>query len=63
MPKLYQIPEQSKIKCDCSDGSKYIIFHHIDGMYSFCKTAKGNPVHLKAWADLQKIGNYYIIEK
>lgn len=28
-------------------------FRHIDGMYSFCIDDQGNPVHLKAWAEVE----------
>ena len=27
-------------------------FHHIDGMYSYCKNNDGEVVHLVAWADV-----------
>ena len=51
--KLYDIPERSKIVCKVSDGSKYIIFDHIDGAYSYCETEKGGIVHLNACAELE----------
>ena len=52
--KLYDLKRDSgtKIYCDLSDGSTYIIFHHIDGMYSYCKSENGEVVHLYAGTDL-----------
>ena len=52
--KLYEAPQKIKINLEASDGSKHIIFHRIDGMYSFCTTEKGAPVHLYANAELVK---------
>ncbi len=46
--ELYDITMKSKIYISCSDKSKYVIFDHLDGMYSFCLSEKGNPVHLSA---------------
>lgn len=60
--KLYDIPEGSKIKLECSDGSEYVIFNHIDGMYSFCTTEKGNVVHLSRFTELIKRKDYYILK-
>ncbi len=51
--KLYDLKEGDKIKCEVSDGSRYIVFHRINGMHSYCESEKGNPIHLKAWAELQ----------
>lgn len=48
MMKLWGIPKNSKIYCKVNDGSSYVIFHHIDGMYSFCKSEKGKICHLSA---------------
>ena len=59
--KLYEIPRDSKIKCECSDGSKYITFHRIDGMYSFCSTEKGGICHLFAGTELEKENDYYVL--
>ena len=52
--KLYEIPEKSKIYCEGSDGSEYIIFDHIDGMYSYCTTEKGAVAHLGASTELEE---------
>lgn len=57
--KLHEIPQESKIKCDVSDGSKFIIFHHIDGMYSYCTTEKGGVAHLGAMQELVKVDDHY----
>lgn len=44
--KLYEIPRQSKIYEEVSDGSSYFIYDHEDGMYSYCVSEKGAVVHL-----------------
>jgi len=58
--ELLDIPKDSKIICDCSDGSSYIIFRHIDGMYSFCVTENGNITHLYCMSELSLLpdGSY-----
>lgn len=61
MTKLYELPRDKNIKIDkveCSDGSNYITFHHIDGMYSYCTTEKGGVVHLACWTELLKIDDH-----
>jgi hypothetical protein len=59
--KLYEISRGSKIYNKCSDGSKWFIFDHIDGMYSYCVTEKGGVVHLSAVAPLKKFKDGYKI--
>lgn len=54
MMKLYEIPRGSKIYESASDGSSYITFHTLDGLFSYCETEKGHPVHLKATVELQQ---------
>jgi len=56
--KLYEIPENSKIRLDIA--GEYIetktqtcIFRHIDGMYSYIETEEGQVVHLSAAAPLK----------
>ena len=44
--KLFEIPRKSKVYCSASDGSEYVMFEKIDGMYSYCVTEKGSIVHL-----------------
>lgn len=53
--KLHEIKQNSKIFCELSDGSTYIMFHHLDGMYSYCITEKGAVVHLFLGAELEKV--------
>lgn len=63
--KLYELPRESnaKIMVEVSDGSSYVIFDHIDGMYSYCATEKGGVVHLSASTPLKKVGDHYEIEE
>ena len=56
---LHEIPEKSKIHESCSDGSKFFIFHHPDGMYSYCVTEKGAIVHLGMMQPLVKFADGY----
>ena len=58
---LYDLKKKTKIYCDCSDGSKYIIFHHIDGAYSYCETEKGGVIHISTVALLKKYKDGYKI--
>lgn len=59
---LYEISRGSKIKCECSDGSEYIIFNKIDGMYSHCTTEKGATIHLHCGTPMKKEEDYYLID-
>lgn len=59
--KLYDLPRKSKIYCNCTDGSRYLIYDHPDGMYSYCVTEKGNIVHLALWMDVTPTGGAYKI--
>ena len=61
--KLYDIPRHSRINVQVSDGSSYVIFDHIDGMYSYCKTEKGGLLHLAAGTPLVQDGMHYKIRE
>ena len=61
--KLYEIPKKSKIYCECEDKSNFIIFEHLDGFYSYCKTEKGGIVHLGACQELVKFNDGFKLFK
>lgn len=55
--KLYDLPRPSRIQLpngEASDGSRYITFCSIDGMYSKCVTEKGALCLIAAWTELEK---------
>lgn len=63
--KLYEIPRESRIKAETSDENgklgDFIIFHHLDGMYSYC-TVEGMPekvCHLAATQELKLLEEGY----
>lgn len=45
-----------------SDGSTFILFYHIDGMYSYCKTEKGGVIHLSASTPIKIVGGHFGID-
>ena len=57
--KAYDLPNGSKVLEECSDGSKYFIFNHPDGMYSHCTTEKGETVHLGLNEEMEKVEGGY----
>ena len=59
--KLYDIKKGSKIYEEASDGSKYLIFDHLDGAYSYIETEKGGIVHLHGTTPLVEFEDGYKI--
>ncbi len=53
--RLYDIDRGAKIFEDVSDGSTFIIFDHLDGMYSYCTTEKGGVIHLQGGTPLEVV--------
>lgn len=61
MPKLYELPRDRglRIKAETTNGEgkkvgDFIIFHHLDGMYSYCTIEGTNDVvHLSASTPLK----------
>ena len=51
--KLYDVPRNTRIKVEDLE----LMFHHIDGMYSFCQTDDGETVHLAAWTEVEIVKN------
>lgn len=62
MKKLHELKNGAKIFCETSDGSEYIIFDHVDGLYSYCTTEQGGVALLSAVACLQAVeGGYKLV--
>lgn len=65
--QLMDIPRGSKIfinpPLEVNDGSKYIIFDHPDGMYSYCLTEKGAVIHLALATPLIEVEGGYEIDR
>ena len=59
--RLWEIEKGSKIYVDISDKSKFVIFKHLDGAYSYCETENGGVLHLSGGTPLQKIKDGYKI--
>lgn len=61
--KLYEIPKGSRIQAETTkeDGTKagdYIIFHHLDGAFSYCTVENTEDVvHLSASQELSLLGD------
>ena len=58
MTKLYEVPRNTKIKIIKDEEQTILLFHHIDGMYSYCTRISEDeldqtPVHLAAWTDVE----------
>lgn len=49
--KLYDVPRNTHVKLEGCEET--ILFHHIDGMYSYCTRSNGDVVHLAAWEDVE----------
>jgi hypothetical protein len=39
--------------------NQYLVFSHVDGMYSFCYDMNGNVVHPAAWTEVEVVPQNY----
>lgn len=51
--KLFDVPKNTKITLREGDCELKLLFHHIDGMYSYCTNHKGTVIHLAAWTEVE----------
>lgn len=66
--ELYKVPDNSFVKVlrglEGPPGARngitgeVLFFHHVDGMYSYCKDKDGNTVHLKAWTEVEVVEGF-----
>lgn len=51
--ELYNVPNNTKIRLkDGLFSEDILLFHHIDGMYSYCTDMSGGVIHLAAWTEV-----------
>lgn len=53
---LYEVPNNTRVVCTIDGMDFEYLFHHIDGMYSYCTDSKGEVVHLAAWTEVEIAG-------
>ena len=51
--KLFDVPRNTNITLREGDCELKLLFHHIDGMYSYCTNDKGTVIHLAAWTEVE----------
>lgn len=52
--KLFDLRRNTYIRVQ-GNGDEILKFCHLDGMYSVCKDAEGNIIHLAAWTDVDVV--------
>lgn len=52
--KLYELPRNTPIKLKVGDDEVKLMFHHVDGMYSYCTNAANEVIHLAAWTEVEE---------
>lgn len=56
--KLYDVPNNTKVRLNDDEGNYLdLLFHHLDGMYSYCTDDNGNVVHLAAWTEVEIVND------
>lgn len=65
--KLYEVPRNSKmmIEFEGYEGLQPCLFHHVDGMYSYCTFGEGDDkkiFHLSVSTPMKKVGGHYEID-
>lgn len=60
--KLYDIPNESPLRVIANGKEDNAVFHHIDGMYSYCETSDGKAFHLHCGTPMKLVkGRYEIV--
>ena len=53
MMELYNVPNNTRCRIPGNDDLGVFLFHHIDGMYSYCTDMSGGVFHLAAWTEVE----------
>lgn len=56
--ELYNVPNNTRIRIKGFEEDGVLLFHHIDGMYSYCTDENGDVVHIPAWAEVNIKGGW-----
>jgi len=67
--KLYDVPGNSFVRILDENTKVPIVsketpngtilkFHHVDGMYSYCRTKDGNVIHPAAWTEVEIVEGF-----
>lgn len=51
--KLFDVPRNTAIKIKQDELELKLMFHHLDGMYSYCTNDKGTVIYLAAWTEVE----------
>ncbi len=56
--KLYELPKNTKFTIMGDEEQIVFLFHHIDGMYSYCTRDFNDeldqtPIHITAWTEVE----------
>ena len=71
--KLYSVPPNTKVRllgdlknppgAPEPDVGTVVLFKHVDGMYSYCLTHKGEVVHPVAWSEIEIVEDKKELDK
>ena len=59
--KLYEVPRNTIVQPQ--GGYNPCLFHHVDGMYSYCTDEGGAVYHLAAWTEVDVVTDVTVLDR